>query len=110
LSASFEGAVRLWDATTRRPKVLHEGSKATQVAMSPDGKWYAAGFWDGKVRVWDAATVKLRTLPNSHATQVLGLVFTPDSRHLLSASTDTFGRLYDVATGAQQAQMDGHTR
>jgi WD40 repeat protein len=110
LTSSFEGTVRLWDAATRKPRILHEGGeKATASAISPDGKTLAAGFSDGKVRLWDMATLKPRTLTVSHSTQVLGLVFA----RLHPAAVGEHGRnrkLWDVAKGMPRPPMEGHPK
>jgi WD40 repeat protein len=68
--------LRLLDVTTGRGKVLHkaprhsylsllfapdgkllllEFRRATVLALSPDGKWLAAGRADGAVQFWDLA-------------------------------------------------------
>jgi len=109
VTASFEGAVLLWDAPSRQSTLVMAGQKATSAAISPDGKWIAAGYFDGKIRIWDAAKLEPRTIP-AHSIQILGLVFTPDSKHLLSSSTDATAKLWDVATGKLKLQYGGHPK
>lgn len=52
-----EGVVRLWDPSTLAPLRQLAGLSdwVDALAVSPDGRWIAAGAWDGEVRVWKSA-------------------------------------------------------
>lgn len=55
LSASHDGAIRIWDAATGEPVKSFDWQigPVTAVAFAPDGLTCAAGGLDGQVVVWD---------------------------------------------------------
>ena len=57
-TGSFDGAVKLWDATTGEERITLRGqsSSVNSVAFSPDGKRLATGNGDRTVELWYAAT------------------------------------------------------
>src|SRR5262249_29612688 len=59
----------------------------TGVQFSPDGARLAGIQPDGSVRLWDATTGRPLAGPLSHEQPVTALVFSPDSRRLLTIST-----------------------
>jgi len=58
ISTSADRTIRFWDAETLAPlKALDKQPDWVQaVSVSPDGKWLAAGRYDGSVSVYDLAT------------------------------------------------------
>ena len=70
----------------------------TSIAASADGKWIAAGYWNGpNTRLWDAQTGRLiRQLPTLNSTFV---TFTPDGRWLVTGAPDEYC-FWSVETGA----------
>jgi WD40 repeat protein len=87
--APDERVVRCWDWTreqTLGPPLKHE-RPVVIVAVSPDGKLVGTGCGDGIVRLWDVATGQVvRTL--SGQGHIGGVVFSPDSRMVLTARLD----------------------
>ena len=69
----------------------------TSIAASADGKWIAAGYWNGpNARLWDAQTGRLiRQLTTMSSTLV---AFTPDCRWLVTAASDEYC-FWNVETG-----------
>jgi len=57
-SGSFDGTVRLWNASTGKEtqKLQGHDHEVTAVAFSPDGSVVASGSYDGTVRLWNAST------------------------------------------------------
>jgi hypothetical protein len=69
------------------------------LAISPCGRWVAAGYESGGLHVWDRASGRhVRALGHPER-RVNGIVFSRDGRTLLSASNDLAVRLWDVAGG-----------
>jgi WD40 repeat protein len=67
------------------------------LALSPDGRLLAVGFFQGTIQVWDIASKTLhRTLQGYHMA-VLDLVWSRDGGTLVEASNDGSIRLWDVA-------------
>jgi WD40 repeat protein len=72
---------------------------AGSVAFSPDGKWLALGqVAGGWVALWEAATAKSGPAFKAHfPAGVRGVMFSPDSKYLLTSGTDGKVKLWTVA-------------
>ncbi|KAG1824918.1 WD40-repeat-containing domain protein, partial [Suillus subaureus] len=73
------------------------------VAYSPNGTKIASGVEGCTISIWNAATGKQQTQPLSHGKTVCSIVWSPDSRRIISACND--GQIHfwsaPVASGAQ---------
>jgi WD40 repeat protein len=115
---SYEGIVRLWDV---------DGWKEVRRFTVRDGLWgltvcprgrhvlVAGGYFapDGKpqsiLRLWDLDSGKeARHFEEAQSTGIWRIVFSPDGRQALSASTDGVVRLWDVGTGKVLRSFRGH--
>lgn len=82
---------------------------SSPIVTSRDGRWLAAGDWDGEVVLTDATLTRTTVLTNHHAA-VRAIAFSPDSRQLASAGADRLVKLWDVETGKEIATFSGHRR
>lgn len=67
------------------------------VAISSDGRYWAAGSRRGEMWVWDQQI--LYRVWQAHSDVVRALSFSPDGRHLASASYDGMVKVWDVERG-----------
>jgi WD40 repeat protein len=88
--------------------VPRAANPATTIAFSPDGRLFAdGGFADGGfadsgadhvVRVWDVTAGKQLGQFKGHHGSITALAFSPDSRRLITGSSDTTLLVWDVGT------------
>src|SRR5262249_51864156 len=114
-TASRDGTLRFWDvATGQQVAALTAPQKPPaedwfiSVAWSRDGRWLAAGTFNNVLMIDAAARQVVRTL-TGHRRAVWAVAFTPDSRTLVTGSSDTTVKLWDPLTGAERATLRGHT-
>ena len=89
-------------ATAKAEYPLSQPGPIGSLAISPDGKWLAAGGGEGKVRLWEWQSGRLAGTLIGHGIGDVSVRFSPDSRRLLTMSADYTTRgttkLWDVAT------------
>ena len=103
VSASEDKVIRVWDWRAARRCASFAGNrgpgqtgKLYAMALSPDGRWLAAGGMDApdcavavrEIRLYDFASGELKALLKGHTNVVLGLAFSPDGSKLISGSSD----------------------
>ncbi|KAG8844904.1 hypothetical protein FRB96_002793 [Tulasnella sp. 330] len=105
-SGSFDGTLRLWNASTQAPACKPLGLDlgiVSCVSWSPNSKTIISGSYN-TLRFWDGSTGEPircgQRWPDSHTHSVYSLSFSPDLRHIVSASSDDTLRLWNVKTGA----------
>ncbi|MFI0263083.1 helix-turn-helix domain-containing protein [Streptomyces sp. NPDC017056] len=115
-SGGDDGAVRLWDADTGRPRSVSApdtvgGAKVdvNAMAFSPDGLALASGGDDGTVRLRDAATGTVRATLSGHEAAATSMAFSPDGRTLATGSWDTTVRLWDTRRRAIRVVLTDHS-
>ena len=78
----------------------------TCLAVSKDGRWIAAGTFDGEVIMWDAKTFE-QVFSHKEGTYIHGVDFSPDSTRLVTASGNRTATVWNVAT-RKKVQRLGH--
>jgi WD40 repeat protein len=106
--------LRLFDMTTlkERFRAVLPAAWVSSVALSPDGRYLAAGCLlarveEGHVRMWDTATGKKTALKPGNAQGVLCVRFLGDGTALASAGDDKMVRLWDVPPGVEREITKG---
>ncbi len=79
--------------------------RLTDVQVSADGRWIAAGARSGRVLVWRDR--ELLAAVHTHDHRVAQLAFTPDSRQLYSGGWDGAVQVFDLAVLGQAEAAQG---
>lgn len=131
VSGGCDQTLRLWELETGRE--IHRFQRhrhwVISVALSSDARLALSGSLDGTIRLWNVASgrqargrqdvagvqslwawLARREVSRfvGHKHTVSTVAFSPDDRHVLSASTDGILRLWDVGTGQEVRQFTGH--
>ena len=110
VTASNDGTVRIWDATTGRQITLLNAHTnwghsfwVTSAAYSPDGTRIVSASTDQAARVWDAATGRLLAVIglNGQADVPVHAAYSPAGNRIVTAGRDHAVRIWDPATGRQ---------
>jgi WD40 repeat protein/tRNA A-37 threonylcarbamoyl transferase component Bud32 len=127
-SAGEDNRVQVWDVATgqRLLNLLGHVNSVTGVAFSPDGKRLASVGDISRqearltrvigigVKVWDTSNGQdvLTLLADhdlGHTWEVKDVVFSPDGKHLASASADKTVTVWDATTGQEIRTLRGHS-
>lgn len=105
-----DNTIRAWEAATGKElRQVTAGALAYFSALSADGRTaVVASTKDGvqKIEIWDVNAAKaVRELDVPQGRVFGSLVFAPDGKTLAARGTDQLLRLYDTATGKEQAQI-----
>jgi WD40 repeat protein len=109
LTASLDGTLRRWDATTQALLVsLSASAPLCDVQVSWDGRVLAAS-WDGSLTLWDLETGQVLRLLRGHTDRVLACALSSSGRRAVSASADRTLRVWDLETGHTIRVLTSHT-
>jgi hypothetical protein len=86
----------LWERATGKQRLTLAGA-ASEVALSPDGRWLVTGGDDQVVRVWDLATEKVYKELAGHEGAVERLAFSADGKVLVSGGAEGTALVWDFA-------------
>ena len=102
-----ENALRILDLATGREQKRY-GKFATPlsaVAVSPNGKWIAAGNDAGTVRVWRMGEDKAQFTLTGHEGGVRSVAIKDDGRWVLTGGADRTLRLWDTSAAKQEVPI-----
>ena len=106
VSAGHDKVIRVWDLETGQTVRTLRGQigvgpegKIYAMALSPDGRWLAAGGYPSRwgIRLYNFASGQLVALLKGHTNVVLSLAFSPDNRFLVSGGGDSKAILWNLA-------------
>ena len=127
LSGSSDSTVRLWDRYTGAEIRQFTGHSQSvfSVAFSQDDAYVLSGGQDKTARLWSTATGTEISRFSGHENWVTSVAFSPDGRQVLTGvgcvtgldgksqptvtDTPSVARLWDVATGKEIRQFEGHS-
>jgi WD40 repeat protein/transcriptional regulator with XRE-family HTH domain len=87
-------------ATVHETTFTQDFGSIWSVAVSSDGKWWAAGSKQGEVRVWEKEGQILSRNWHAHTDIVPTLAFSPKGHTLATGSWDGTVKVWDVDSGA----------
>ena len=105
--------VWLYDAQTGKELDLITGKNrggSSTIVFSPDHKKTVTfNWWGTKVQLWNAQTGKQIKTLTGHKGEINGIVFSPNSKTIATASDDKTIRLWNARTGKNLKILTGHT-
>jgi len=99
VSASEDGSVRFWQASSLEPLTdpLGAGSgAATMATFLPDGELVVASYWSGEVKFWDPTGGSARSTFVADVNSLLGIAVSPDGEFLAAASAEEHTLVFDL--------------
>ncbi|KAF8546584.1 hypothetical protein OG21DRAFT_1491063 [Imleria badia] len=96
-----DSGARVWQAEEGKQGAIIGASAVQCLAASKDGRWIAAGTYQGEMFVWDAETHEQVFWHRDNSQDINGVDFSPDSTRLVFASDDWSATVWDIATCKQ---------
>jgi WD40 repeat protein len=123
ISAGNDKVIRVWDWETGKTVRTIRGEagpgsegKIFSMALSPDGRWLAAGGWmkvpdeaGHTVRLHDFASGNIVALLKGQSNGANSLAFSPDGKRLISGGFFGEAMLWDIERRALAHPLKGHT-
>jgi WD40 repeat protein len=100
--------IQLWEFAKGTQTSLGDNPYTTSLEVSPDGKWLAAGNWDGQICLWDLPAKKLEQKFRAHRGLVFTLAFSPDGKLLATGGNDQVINFWVAGTSDKVRTLQGH--
>jgi len=103
--------VILWDlATGQELRQFLCPTSDIKGVLSPDGRWVAAAAAEGPILLWEAETGRPGPVPilRAHTAPVISLVFSHDSRRLVTVGEDWQALVWEPETGRKIHALGPH--
>ncbi len=104
VTAGISGGIYVWDLSHKPPTEISRmeppnGREIIGMALSPDGKLLATGSWDRSVKLWQLSEGHLtaRATLTAHESETRAMVFSADSRTLVTSGNDGMIFFWDVS-------------
>lgn len=110
-AVSLFDAIKIYDTQTGASLIDFNTPKSeiSSIALSPDSKTVAVGYYSGEVQFLDAKTGKLKeTAPRKHAGAVKLTAFSPDGKYFASAARESKNQIL-VFTMSERLAKASHT-
>ncbi|OAF69658.1 hypothetical protein A3Q56_02592 [Intoshia linei] len=115
-SGSGDTTVRFWNIYTELPQFSCKGHKnwVLVISWSPDDKFLASACKNGQIIIWNPVTGEQKLQPiKAHKKWINAISWKPlnidgTSNYFVSASKDTFVKIWDATTGCLYKSLGGH--
>jgi tetratricopeptide (TPR) repeat protein len=109
LSASWDGGVKLWDATSTKLVRSWQVDYLSALSLSFDGQTIATGNRQGEIDLWHTQTGQPIPCDFNHIARINQLLFSPDGKNLISAGEGGLINGWQMGQLQPLYQLSGHT-
>lgn len=102
--------VKVWNVADGKELQSFKGPErdVSSVAFSPDGKYLAAGSWDGKVYLWDLTGKLIKKLEAQEG--VLSIDFSHNGKYIAASGWEDTTKVWDVESAKELFYRNGHSK
>jgi WD40 repeat protein len=111
ITSGYDGKIILWNVAEKKPgQTIEKKGWIRRVALSPDGKNFAAAMEDGNVILLETEGPKELKTFKAHEAAIYDVAFSPDGATLATCSTDKLAKIWDwkPEMPAEKAKLEGH--
>jgi WD40 repeat protein len=111
ITSGYDGKIIVWNIMEKKPQqTIEKKGWIRRVALSPDGKNFAAAMEDGNVILFETDGGKELKTFKAHEAAVYDVAFSPDGATLATSSTDKLAKLWDwkAEMPMEKAKLEGH--
>jgi WD40 repeat protein len=112
ITSGYDGKIILWNVAEKKPaQTIEKKGWIRRIALSPDGKNFAAGMEDGNVILFETEGPKELKTFKAHEAAVYDVSYSPDGATLATCSTDKLAKLWDLKAEmpTEKSKLEGHS-